>query len=231
LHRHLMPCTVMIALVLTGCGIETLAYLRSNETPVPIGNSGNALEFNTPVNPTNGINLYYRIYDSETDAISDKNILDTKQGSENIPGSAISYLENSLKYTRPVRYSLKNNKTISVIPTIPDSIDTNTLLSIKLISGRIFIDLDTSSVLVDIEEDPVTDDVFELLRNTSSGIPKGFDELAQPDDLDYKIGETEYFSYYVQFFAASYGFDLTGSGTELYSNAVYLGCIVLEADV
>jgi hypothetical protein len=220
-----------VALVMTSCGIETLVYLGSNETPVPIADSRNALDFNSPVNPTIGMNLYYRIYDSEADAITDKNMLDTRQGSESIPGSAILYLENTLKYTRPARYSLKTKKIISVIPTIPDSAVITTLISIKLISNRIFIDLDTSSILGNIEENPSTDDVFELLRFTGTGIPVSFDQLPVVEDLDYRSGATEDFSFYVQFFAASYGFDLTGSSTEVYSNAVYLGRIILEADV
>jgi hypothetical protein len=216
-----------IALVLTSCGIETLVYLGGDQTPVPYANSGNVLDFKNPADPANGINLYYRIYDSEDDADTDKDILASRQSSENIPGSAISYLENTLKYIKPARYSLKNKEIIPGIPTIPESDISTELISIKMISGRIFIDLATDSVLEIIEEDPLTDDVFELLRLTGTGSPKGYDQLPLVGDQDYKSGITENFSFYVQFFAASYGFNLTGSSTEIYSNAVYLGRIEL----
>ncbi|MGD9938245.1 MAG: hypothetical protein AB7T74_00445 [Clostridia bacterium] len=222
-----LACTI-------GCGIDSISYLGIKDTPVFTSESPNALEFEAPSDPTSlylGINLYYRIYDSETDAIADRNILDTRQGSDIIPGTAISYLENSLGYSRPAKYSLKNGENILVIPTIPETDIATEEISIKKILDRIYIDLDTTSTLESIEANPVTDDVFELLRITQTGILESFDQLPLIEDPDYKSGESEGFSLFVQFFAASYGFDLAGSSTEIYSNAVYLGRIVLDVEL
>lgn len=224
---------LFIGLATTSCGIDSIAYLSADDTPKYISDGFNALDFSAPSGPSIlyiGLNIYYRIYDSEDDANTDKSLLESKQGSTSIPGSSIPYLENTLKYIRPARYSLKDNTTSMVIPTVPDSIITTDILSIKLISGKIYLDLDTSSLLDEIEEVPDTNDVFELLRNPGYGNPSGFDIPPQPGDHDYEEGEVEDLSYFIQFFASSYGFNLAGSSPDLYSNAVYLGRIVLDVD-
>jgi hypothetical protein len=203
---------IAMPLVLLACGIDTLNYLGSDSMPASISQSSSGLIFSGPVNPAIppyiGINLYYRIYASESEAISDRSRLEQKQSSENVPGSSIStFLEATLRYAIPAR---NENR---APPTIPESLEDDPM-SVELIDGRLYLKIGVASS-------------YELKRSLASGLVD-FTVVPSDGDADYNnVTSTDPGDYYVQFFAASYGVDLLGSTPQLYSNAVYLGTIVL----
>jgi len=210
---------IMLPLFLVlSCGIDTLNYLGPTVMPRSISQSPIGLIFSGPDNPSippySGINLYYRIYVSETEADTDRSRLEQRQGSDSVPGSAISsFLETTLRYVRPAR--IENRAP----PTIPSSFDSDSM-RIELISGRLYLLIGESSS-------------YELKRNLQ-GLLHDFSKLPVDEDNDYnnvlpKTDENEAGQlFYVQFFAASYGFNFLGSNPELYSNAIFLGRIVLS---
>jgi hypothetical protein len=196
------------------CGIDTLNYLGPSLMPRSISQSPIGLIFSGPDNPSippySGINLYYRIYISETEAINDRSRLEQRQSSNSVPGSAItSFLETTLRYVRPARMDSR------APPTIPSSFDSDSM-RIELINGRLFLLIGDSSS-------------YELKRNLQ-GLLYDFSILPVDEDSDFSNvlpNEPGQFLY-VQFFAASYGFNFLGSNPELFSNAVFLGRIVLS---
>jgi len=207
--------TSLVICLLISCGIDTLNYLGPTVMPTLISQSPSGLIFsgpeNPPIPPYSGINIYYRIYASETEANNDKARLEQRQSSDTIPGSSVPYfLEPTLGYARPAR------NTSSAPPTIPSSFDSDSI-RIDLIEGRLYLQIGAS-------------ESFELQRNLR-GILRDFSIIPLDEDSDFnKIippTETEPGPLHVQFFAASYGFDFLGSNPELYSNAVFLGRIVL----
>lgn len=211
---------VLLALLgLTTCGIDTLTYLDTEIKPVFISQNPIGLIFSGPDNPPlpprySGMNLYYRIYASEAEAINDRSRLDQRQTSDSVPGSAVPFfLETTLKYLRPVR-TADNGIDYRQPPTIPSSFDSESL-RIELIDGRLFL-------LVGINTS------YELRRNLQ-GVLYDFSVLPLDEDVDYNnIQPTNPGPFYVQFFAASYGFNFLGSNPELFSDAVFLGRITLS---
>ena len=63
---------MLIPLLVTGCGLDMLNYLGTDSMPKFISESTNGLIFSGPLNPAIppyfGMNLYYRIYASESKA-------------------------------------------------------------------------------------------------------------------------------------------------------------------
>lgn len=214
LSKYLLPCFLPVILLLVfACGIDTLNYLGSDIMPTFISQSPSGLIFSGPVNPSippySGINLYYRIYASEAEAINDKSRLEQRQGIDTIPGSSVPYfLEATLRYLKPTRNESR------APPTIPSSFESDSM-RIELIDGRLFLEVGSSS--------------YELKRNLPSDL-LDFSVLPIDEDSDYNnTPPTDPGPYYIQFFAASYGFNFLGSNPELFSNAVFLGRMVLSA--
>lgn len=204
---------VLTSLLYFSCGIDTLNYLGSDIMPVFISQGENGLIFAGPINPAippySGINLYYRIYASETEAISDRSRLEQRQSSDSVPGSSVlSFLETTLRYIRPARNESRDP------PTIPATIESSSM-RIELIDGRLFLEIGSTSS-------------YELKRNLPGSLLNDFSIKPVDEDSDYnKVLPVDPGPLYVQFFAASYGFNFLGSNPELFSNAVFLGRIVL----
>lgn len=216
--KQSLAYTVLIALTLLfsfACGIDTLNYLGSDVMPTLISQSESGLIFSGPVNPAippySGINLYYRIYASETEAINDRSRLEQRQSSDTVPGSSISsFLETTLRYVRPAR---NENR---APPTIPKAFESDSM-RIELIDGRLFLEIGSLSS-------------YELNRNLPSSLLNDFSVQPVDEDSDFNnVLPADPGPLYVQFFAASYGFNFLGSNPELFSNAVFLGRIVLTA--
>ncbi len=213
---------LMIMLIITflscGCGIDTLDInLDSDYLPIATSSSNNSLTFQGPVEteyPYLGIVLFYRIYASTTKAGQDKSLLIQEQSTTALPGNAITFLENSLKYARPIRVDTSSS---IITPTIYKDLVTN-YISINLVDGLIELSF------------AETNQVQELLRNTDSG-NKQFNDNLGLETSDYDSSEMDDSSNVlcVQWFAASYGFDIIGlNPKELYSDLVYLGLIILN---
>jgi hypothetical protein len=197
------------------CGIDSLNYLGSESRPYYVSQSEIGLSFLGPANPAVppylGINLYYRIYASETEADTDRSRLEQRQSSDYVPGSSVpNFLETTLRYVKPARNE------ILAPPTIPRTLESDPM-SVDLIDGNLFLNIGTTST-------------YDLKRNVAGSL---YDFSVKPIDQDSDFSNANstdlspYF--YVQFFAASYGVDLGGSTTELFSNAVFLGRVVLTA--
>ena len=237
---HGLAVVVLLAamdIALVACGIDTFATLAND--PVAKSYDSTSLQFLGPV-PGDasylGVELFYRIYDSSTDAETDRAYVLARQSAENtVPGSVIkSYLTaatpGGLNYLNPV---LVNPGTGSKIDSIP------TLLDADLGSGsadyyvNIAFPTDTGTepkleIFDGIAALPTV--AYTSRRNvTDAGTYKYFkgDEPVSGDaDFRTNSGDVDR-TYYVQFFAASYGIDFT-SFSELYGDAVFLGLITLS---
>jgi len=207
---------VLCIATMASCGIDTIAYL--SEMPTVQSRDESALVFKGPsIADDNyyGVFIFYKIYASDAAASSDLNALESRQNADNaVPGSNVeSFLVSTsgLDYQQAV---LTNNLSI---PTLDKEIIDSNLASITFASAS------------NVEPTLTVDNVpLELRRSSlsSSGTYLSFLDEPQAGNIDYKSSESDVDEniYYIQFFAASYGLDLSDL-SELYGDAVYLGRI------
>ncbi len=219
-----MPKTAVLALVLIvsmSCGIDTISYLSGNPRSISTGVS--ALDFAGPSSPDSaylGIDFFYKIYASDTDADNDLAGITARQSATNsVPGASVSsYLlsTSGLGYSKPLL-----NGSIP-IPLIPEA----------NLPATDYAEIDfqaTPEPTISFPSSGPTS--YQLLRSiTSGGSYLSFYTEPVAGNADYKSNSDDTdATYYVQFFAASYGIDFGSGGiTELYGDAVYLGRITIN---
>ena len=220
---YIFSCWAMLGLSLSSCGIDTISYLT--EDPVSISSDGTS-SFIFYVKESGsvsylGADLFYRIYASSIDADSDKNYVIAKQSEVNaVPGTLIEsnlISSSGMQYKSPVV-----NDTIKIpIISVDDIVDQDSYIILSFpgnMEPSYYINPDSSTL-------------FFLKRNVidpSGGYKSFIDDPPEVDDQDYKsrVGDTDN-EYYVQFFAAAYGLNISNF-EDLYGDAVYLGRIVLN---
>jgi len=213
-----LALTLSIVVSISSCGIDTLSYL--SDEPESRSISISALTFVGPSDSGSysGVYIFYKIYAHEASATTDYNTIISKQNAENaVPGSVItSYLTTAsgLGYKECI---LNGNL---YIPTLNKSIINSNLISIDF-SG---FGADNEPVLT---IDGGSDYIISRNITRTSGYKSFHDSEPKSGDSDFKsyTGDDDS-TYYVQFFAASYGYD--SSLNDVYSDAVYLGLITLN---
>lgn len=221
---HSILLILFVVLSCMACGIDTIAYLT--EIPKVLSREESALNFSGPsIQEDNyyGIFIFYRIYASETDAISDVSSIETRQNATNaVPGSNVeSYLVSSsgLDYQQLV---LDGNLSIPTLDEEDLSLDVFANITFASASN-VEPTLTTKNAVLNtvIRE-------YELRRSAlvSSGLYLSFLDEPQKGNLDFKSSTSDENEneYHIQFFAAAYGLDLSDL-SELYGDAVYLGRI------
>ncbi|HUW70784.1 MAG TPA: hypothetical protein VMX33_11190 [bacterium] len=213
-----------IMIVSMSCGIDTISYLSGN--PRSYSATDTALVFYGPATPYDtsylGIDIFYKIYASDTDADADLASLTARQSATDaVPGYSVSsYLLSSsgLAYSKPLL-----NASIP-IPQLPVANLPST--------DYAEIDFPTMTTEPTISFPSSGPTSYELRRAISSGgTYVSFNTKPVAGDADFKSNslDTDETTFYVQFFAASFGIDFASGGiTELYGDAVYLGRIALN---
>jgi hypothetical protein len=210
-----------IMIISMSCGIDTISYLSGN--PRSYSASDTALVFYGPATPDSaylGMDVFYKIYASDTDADTDLASLTARQSTTNaVPGYSVSsYLLSSsgLGYNKPM---LDGSIPIPEIP-------------IAKLPSSDFAEIDFQTMPEPTIIFPSSASVSYKLRRaiTSASTYASFNAKPVSGDADFKINSGDSDSvYYVQFFAASFAIDFTSGGiTELYGDAVYLGRITLN---
>jgi len=211
-----------LALIVSmSCGIDTISYLSGN--PRSYSATETALVFYGPTTADAaylGIDVFYRIYASDTDADADLASITARQNATNaVPGNSVSsYLlsASGLAYSKPLL-----DGTIP-IPQIP--------AADLPVSDYAEIDFQTAPepTIIFPSSGPTS---YELKRAiTSGGTYASFytEPVAGNADFKSNSGDVDA-TYYVQFFASSYGIDFSSGGiTELYGDAVYLGRVTIN---
>lgn len=215
---------VLVLIFVSSCGIDTIAYLNSKVTP----KSDNASSF-VFLAPTDteasylGVFLFYRIYASELSAQSDLENLNNKQSITNaVPGSSV---ESYLLAPKGLNYKRLAVDFGAPIPTLEKSLlEEEALVSIDFPSST-----GVEPTITITSGVPAVTTVYKIWRNiTGSNEELSFRDRPQSGQDDYTTSSlipnpTEY---YIQFFAATYGIDLSDL-SELYGDAVDLGRITV----
>lgn len=211
---------------LAACGIDTISYLSDEPSML------SDLVFEGP-STTNtaylGIEIFYRIYESESDAVSDRSYLLAKQDAENsVPGSWIeSYLASSsgLGYLRPVVID-RSDASVVGIPTIHKD-----LLSGDGSFVTIFSPSSGEEATIVVNDGTTDIATYDMLRNAKDQLDEYLSFLDKPvtgdDDLRTNSSDDDD-TYVVQFFAVAYGFDIDSSSGDLFGDAVYIGSMSIS---
>ncbi|TFG80983.1 MAG: hypothetical protein E4H20_10595 [Spirochaetales bacterium] len=207
---------VAVMLLIATCGIDTVSFL--SQSPVYISEG----LFTGPPGTDSGylgVEIFYRMYEVETDAINDKSAFLSKQDEVTVPGDAVKSYLISDSYYRYRRVLLASYSDIPILSSTDlNSGSTTVLLTINTESES---KVDFDGVLYDF-----------LRRSLGSDPAKPFTEEPVVGDADLKsatIEDDDENIYYAQFFAASYGIDIANSSfNDLYSDAVYLGTFDLQ---
>lgn len=210
------------------CGIDTIVYLSLKARPT--SSSDASFVFSGPQSSDAnylGLNVYYRIYASETDAASDLSSLTSKQSATNaVPGAYVAaYLASSsgLGYHRVVLVDPSDGNAMDPIPTFEkDNVPSDGLVDVNFLpSAEPYLALKNVATNVETKR--------YVLRRAVSNASGYLSFLTAPVSgaSDYRSGTVSANKYYVQFFAAAYGIDFT-TFSDLYGDAVYLGRITLN---
>lgn len=209
----------LLAALLASCGIDTLSYL--SEKPVSLSSDTAALTFRGPVSSESmyyGIDVFYRIYATESDATSDySNVVSKQSATTAVPGSVTeNYLISSLDYLMPVLVDAD-----SAIPTIAAD-DAVGLVSIEFSENA-----EPVMIITDTSGAEILNTVIR--RNVmASGQYLTFLDEPESGDADFRSRTTDTDGiYYVQIFGAAYGLDYS-SFDDLYGDAVLLGRLTLN---
>lgn len=225
LNFNMFCLLLMICISIISCGIDSINYL--SEDPISISSDGtSSFIFSIKESGSSsylGVELFYRIYASQADADSDKSYITAKQSeTDSVPGALI---ESQLKSSSGLRY---------LSPVVNDAIKIPILSKDDVLNedDRINLSFYTGSIEPNyfIDHDDAT--FYTLKRNVSdeSGDYKTFlDEPVAGDDSDFRSNNDheDGDAYYVQFYAAAYGLDIS-SFEDLYGDAIYLGRITLN---
>jgi len=199
------------ALLWSGCGISTTAYLYPpldfsvDKSSITIRNNGLNYESSEGVNQTfKGINIYYRIFQDKSNAQGKQNdLLTLKEGYEGNPDAFMNYAE-----TQGFCYMRK--ATSSAQPTVIIAANNESLHTISTTTWE--LDNDSNYILVrNINHRP----------NENNFLEKNFDA----DDQDYMGNDsTGGGTFHMVLFAVSYGQDTIGA---IYSDPV-IATTILE---
>ena len=217
--------------ITASCGIDTIVYLSND--PTLRSSDASALVFSGPDSGDAsylGVEIFYRIYASASDADADRgNVVSRQTATNAVPGSIVeSYLANSsgLNYHKPVL------KDTAGIPTVRiPAIRSTELPSVAYYASIDFPSAsNTEPTITIVNGDTSVSTGYTLMRNVSdsAGVYRTFRDEPRSGDSDYRSNSSDTDGeYFVQFFATSYGLDFFDF-TELFGDAVYLGRITLN---
>jgi len=211
----------LVLIVSMSCGIDTISYLSGN--PRSYSATETALVFYGPTTADSaylGIDVFYRIYASDTDADADLASITARQNATNaVPGNSVSsYLlsASGLAYSKPL---LDGTIPIPQVPAADLPVSD-------------YAEIDFQTMPEPTISFPSSVPISHQLKRaiTSGGSYASFytEPVAGNADFKSNSGDSDA-TYYVQFFAASYGIDFSSGGiTELYGDAVYLGRVTIN---
>lgn len=220
-------CIAGCFLAFSSCGLDTIAYLADETTVQQTGASSLVLRGpESDDDSYDGLMIFYKIYANETNASTDYSYIVSKQNAENaVPGAAVeSYLSSTggLNYQQVV---LNGDIPIPTIKKANLTLDYYTAIDFPAGSS----DEPTLTIYDDASGAVVAS--YTISRNSrgADGAYVSFGDRPQTGDDDYQssTSDTDENVYYVQFFAAAYGLDLTDF-SDLYGDAVYLHRIALN---
>ncbi|HON88779.1 MAG TPA: hypothetical protein PK074_02085 [Spirochaetales bacterium] len=210
--KHITTVFAVLIFLISSCGIEDAQqYLfyqpRTNsESPTSI-NFYPPEQYETQFT---GIDIYYKIYASKTDADADASSFSVRQDADIIPGSSIvAYLlsPNALNYHRLYNYTQQSRFVItkSLIPS------TNNLVTFELtVINELLFKIDNI-------------EVAKLYRNTATDtIPFSMQPNQSDSDFKYSSNDQDP-QFYIQLYAVSYGY--TNLLKPIFSKAVKIGVL------
>ncbi len=211
---HITLSCVLIAFLVSSCGIEDAQQYLLYQ-PRPNSEAATSINFYPPEQYEPqflGIDIFYKIYASKTDADTDAANFSARQDADIIPGSSIiSYLlsTNALNYHRLYNNTEQSSFVITknLIPS------TSNLLTIELTTNN--------ELLFKIDNTEIT----KLLRNTDTA---NISFSIQPDqtDSDYKASTNDQDpQHYIQLYAVSYGY--TSILKPIFSKAIKIGVLTV----
>ncbi len=225
---------ILATLLLVSCGIDTIVYLSlkarvTSSLDASFVFSGPQVIDGNDSNYYLGLNVYYRIYASESDAASDLSSLTSKQSATNaVPGAYVAaYLASAsgLGYQRIVLIDPANGGASEPFPTFAKNVlppDGYIAVSFPP-SGEPILEINLGAAS--------TGTTRYWLRRAVTNASGNLQFLTAPvaGAADYRSGTVSADTYYVQFFAAGYGMNDTLD--EIYGDAVYLGRITLNLNL
>jgi hypothetical protein len=220
-----------IILGIYSCGIDEIYYLSQNPLSIYNDSTSFILSIKKP-DPDDqsylGVQLFYKIYASLDDADIDRSYISAKQSETNsVPGNLIeTYLisTSGLGYMSPVV-----NNSIKIPFILKSAVtDENDFINVTFTSTT-----DQPGFYFNHDYiNHVVTTFYTLKRSviddTQGGEYKTF--LAKPvaGDSDYRSRiDDDDSTYFIQFYAAAYGLDLS-SFEDLYGSAIYLGTMTVE---
>jgi hypothetical protein len=208
------------------CGIDTISFLSAD--PEVTSNSSSQIIFTgADADDDNyyGVELFYKIYATESDATTDRSYIISKQNATGVvPGSIVeSYLlpSSGLSYQRPVLNDTND------IPSIPKSLLPNSAYFVSMdFPAKSTVE---PTVTITNGDTGAIVKAYTLKRNALSATGSRHlsfleEPIAGAADFRSRATDTDG-AYYVQFFAASYGMDYSDF-SELYGDAVFLGGLI-----
>jgi hypothetical protein len=205
----------IVSLLITSCGVDTMGnYLEY--PPALFVTSSTAMIFYAPsIFEPNffGVNIYYRIYESEATADADESAFQARQLAEVVPGTSVSsYLLpiSGLKYKQVCSLISGQAEQLSVLRS---DISPGSMLTIELIGSKVMLKLGLSSAI-------------ELYRNLPGGV-NNFSTVPVAANQDYapNVDDTDG-KRFLQFYAVAYGF--SDALLPIYSKAAFLGSLTLQ---
>ncbi len=218
-HR-MVPTLFVVALAassfLASCGWPTSDYLyppsyfsTSGSNLVRLGHETENIDDSAVAALFKGYDIYYRIFDTYSDAYSSYTYLDN-----NLTSTNIATVASSKGYYVLVKYD-KTSTRDTTVPLIP--VSDNTYSSFDL-----HLNADSRWTIIPADTTPL----YYILRNKSDSSTVDFYSSSQytSGDHDYAgDGISGGSSVYIVFFAVSYGISSSSPLSEIYSDPIVIG--------
>jgi len=218
-HR-MVPTLFVVALAassfLASCGWPTSDYLyppsyfsTSGSNLVRLGHETENIDDSAVAALFKGYDIYYRIFDTYSDAYSSYTYLDN-----NLTSTNIATVASSKGYYVLVKYD-KTSTRDTTVPLIP--VSDNTYSSFDL-----HLNADSRWTIIPDDTTPL----YYILRNKSDSSTVDFYSSSQytSGDHDYAgDGISSGSSVYIVFFAVSYGISSSSLLSEIYSDPIVIG--------
>lgn len=218
--KNVLLSLVVLIFIVFSCGIDTYNALES--IPYVVAPDTDSVIFSPvksgdTINPEYlylGIDIFYRLYDSQESASNDRTAFLSRQDSEVVPGTSISsYLASrtGLNYYRILHLE---NGTELFLDAATD-IELDSLLTIRW-----------DTFLKELSISGLKDQQTIILARNKSGSSIPFSQKPVIGDIDYTSNNGT--GLYLQLFAASSAFVFSANPQLLYSKAVHL--ITMQID-
>ncbi len=221
----------VIAMISTGCGLDTTMYLYPITVSLNYPSSDSAYNYfgfrtadedNQDNDPSiKGFEVYYLIYgsDGSSDSGRSTDVAAISSYNENYPSSALSYLVNTKGYSR-----MSNVDRLSSIPSIPANGGTDQNVYIRLFSVNSSYPAAFQTINASPSDRGYPLRTLDGISLNSENYYFDFDSISSGED-DVKNSVTTVTQWLVQAYAVTYGYDENYSPA--YSALFNLGYVTI----